>query len=164
MNDRRPYFTVHELLIMAALAALGGVSGSAVSWIGGIVHSVTGLPGGLQFMAGIHVLWLVLAVGLIRKTGAATMTGLLKGAVELLSGSKHGPIVFLLSALAGLCVDIVWTLTGRRNRLAAYMLAGGLGAASNLLVFKFVFALPAHRAVNVGLAAVLLVTKKRRGR
>ena len=32
--------------------------------------------------------------------------------------------------------------------------SGGAGAASNLLVFKFVFSLPSHRAVNVGLAAL----------
>ena len=150
----RHYFSLHDLLVMAALAALGGVSGSAVSWIGTSVHAVTGIPGGLQFMAGIHVLWLVLAVGLVGKPGAASATGLLKGAVELLSGNPHGLIVVLMSGLGGLCVDLVWVLTGRRDRLVAYMLAGGLGAASNLLVFKFIYSLPAHRMVTLGLAAL----------
>lgn len=153
-ESRRHFFTLHELLIMAALAALGGVSGSAVSLVGAAVHAAIGLPGGLQFMAGIHVLWLVLAVGLVRKPGAATVTALLKGTVELLTGNPHGLIVVLLSGLGGLTVDLAWVLAGRRDRLAVYMLAGGLGAASNLLVFKFMFSLPSNRAVNTGLWAL----------
>ncbi len=158
MNRRaRHRFTLHELLIMAALAALGGVSGSAVSWIGAWLHAVTGLPGNLQFMAGIHVLWLVLAAGLIRKTGAATMTGLLKGAVELLSGNPHGLFVVLMSALAGVVADAVWWVAGRRDRVLTYMLAGGLGAASNLLIFKVIVSLPNHRAVAGALAALALM-------
>ncbi len=139
---------------MAALAALGGVSGSAVSLVGAAVHAAIGLPGGLQFMAGIHVLWLILAAGLIRKPGAATMTGLLKGVVELLSGNPHGLIAVLMSALAGLTVDLVWVLAGRRERVALFVLAGGMGAASNILIFKLVFSLPSHRVVNLGLAVV----------
>jgi energy-coupling factor transport system substrate-specific component len=139
---------------MAALAALGGVSGSAVSWVGKALHTVTGIPGGLQFLAGVHVLWLVLAVGLIGKPGAATLTGLLKGAVELLTGNPHGLLVLLMSGLGGIAVDLVWLIVGRRDRLVTYLLAGGLGAASNLLVFKVIYSLPTSRAVNIGLAAL----------
>ena len=36
----RHFFSLHEALIMAALAALGGVSGSAVSWVGASLHAV----------------------------------------------------------------------------------------------------------------------------
>lgn len=142
---------------MAALAALGGVSSTAVSWIGASLRALTGLPGGLQFLAGIHVLWLVLAVGLVGKPGAGTVTGLLKGAVELFSGNSHGLLVFLLSGFGGVVVDLVWLVVRRRDRLLIYMLAGGLGAASNLLVFKFVFSLPSYRWVNLGLLLLAVV-------
>jgi energy-coupling factor transport system substrate-specific component len=152
MSRPRPhFFTLHELLIMAALAALGGVSGSAVSLVGAAVHAAIGLPGGLQFMAGIHVLWLILAIGLIRKPGTATVTAVLKGVVELLSGNPHGLIVVLLSGLGGVVVDLVWLLAARRDRLGVYLAAGGFGAASNLLVFKLMFSLPSNRAVTTGL-------------
>ena len=150
-QQRRHIFSLHDLLVMAALAALGGVSGSAISWIGAFLHRFTGIPGGLQFMAGAHVLWLVLAVGLIRKPGTAAITGLLKGAVELLSGNPHGLLVLFLSALGGCVVDLVWLLAGRRDHLVTYMLAGGLGAASNLLVLKIIYSLPSNHAVHVGL-------------
>jgi energy-coupling factor transport system substrate-specific component len=155
MNEsRRHFFLLHELLTMAALAALGGVSGSAISWIGASLRALIGLPGGLQFLAGVHVLWPTLAAGLVRKPGAATVTGLLKGAVEFFSGNPHGLIVVLVSGLGGLVVDLVWILMGRRDYLAVYMLAGGLGAASNVLVFRAVLSLPSHHAVNVGLWAL----------
>lgn len=148
---RRQLFSLHELLIMAALAALGGVSGSAVSMIRAAVHAVVVVPGGMQFAAGVHVLWLVLAVGLVRKPGVATATGLLKGAVELLSGNPLGLLVVIYSGLAGVGVDAIWLLLSGRDRPITYMLAGGIGAASNVLVLKFIASLPAHGAVQTGL-------------
>ncbi len=152
--DRQPrhFFSLYELLTMAALAALGGVSSSAVSLVGAAVHAVTGLPGGLQFMAGIHVLWLVLAVGLVRKPGSATVTGVLKGTVELLSGNPHGLLVVIYSTLAGIGVDAIWLLLGRRDRPFVFALAGGVGAASNVLMLKFIASLPAHRGLTAALA------------
>lgn len=150
----RHYFSLHELLIMAALAALGGVSGSAVSLVGRALFAAIGLPGGLQFLAGLHVLWLVLAIGLIRKPGAATATALLKGSVELLTGNPHGLLVLALSGLAGVTVDVVWLLAAGRNRPWTYVLAGGFAAASNLIIFKLIVALPDHRGVTIGLIAL----------
>jgi ABC-type thiamin/hydroxymethylpyrimidine transport system permease subunit len=93
----------------------------------------------------------------VRHSGAATATGLLKGTVELLSGNPHGLVVLLMSGLAGLVVDAVWLLCGRRDRLAVYVLAGGAGAASNLVVFKLVFSLPSQPVVGVALAALAMV-------
>ena len=126
-HSRHHFFSLHELLIMASLAALGGVCSTMMSNIRAAVHAVVGLPGGMQFTAGVHVVWLVIAVALVRKPGAATVTGLLKGSVELLSGNLHGLLVVLYAVLAGVCVDLVWLLLGRRDRPVTYLLAGGLG-------------------------------------
>jgi energy-coupling factor transport system substrate-specific component len=150
-------FSLRELLSMAALAALGGVSSSAVSWVGASLHAAIGLPGGFQFMAGIHILWLILAVGVVGKPGAATVTGLLKGTVEFLSGNPHGLIVVFISGLAGIFVDLGWLLSGLRHRLVVYMLAGGVGAASNLLIVRLLVGAPASRSVNLALLALALV-------
>jgi energy-coupling factor transport system substrate-specific component len=146
-------FSLHEVLIMASLAALGGVSSSAVSLVRDAVHAaVVFLPSGMQFLAGIHVLWLVLAVGLVRRPGAATITALLKGTVELLSGNPHGLLILLYSALAGVAVDAVWLLLGRRHHPLTYVLAGGLGATSNIVVLVFAASLPTQGGVLTGLA------------
>ena len=153
MNQaRRYFFTLHELLIMASLAALGGVSSSLIGMVRTTVHSL--LPfHGMQSLAGIHVLWLVLVVGLVRKPGAATITGLLAGAVELLSGNPHGLLSVAYAGLAGIVVDAVWIFFGGIDHPVVYMLAGGVGAASNVLVTKY--------AASLGdspvLASVLLI-------
>ncbi len=146
-RPRRHFFTLHELLIMAVLAALGGVSSSAISNVRVALHAVFPSPIGMQPLAGIHVLWLVIAVGLIRKPGAATVTSLLAGTVELLAGNPHGLLVVLYSGLAGVSVDAVWILLGGRDRPLTYVLAGGVGAASNVLVLAFGASLPAQGAV-----------------
>ena len=138
-HQHRYFFSVHETLIMAALAALGGVSGAAVSNVRAALHTFVVLPGGIgmQFLAGIHVVWLVLAVGLVRKPGAATITCLLQGGVEVLSGSPHGVLVLVYTGLAGLCVDLAWILLGRRDHLVVYVIVGALGTATNALVIPF---------------------------
>jgi hypothetical protein len=71
---------------MAALAALGGVVCTYVNAIGDASESVLGFAGTTQWAAGLRVLWLTLVVGLTRKQGAGTITGILKGGVELLTG------------------------------------------------------------------------------
>ncbi|MBN1963105.1 MAG: ECF transporter S component [Anaerolineae bacterium] len=143
MTSRRVYFSTRDLLMMAALAALGGVTGTYVNALGDAVQSVLGFAGTTQWAAGLHVLWLILAVGLTGKQGAGTITGVLKGAVELLTGNTHGLLVVLVDVVAGLLVDIGLLPFKRRDSLPAYAVAGGLAAASNVFVFQVFAALPA---------------------
>lgn len=138
----RYYFSTRDLLMMAALAALGGVSSTAVNALGDAVQAALGFAGTTQWAAGIHVLWLVLAVGLTRKSGAGTVTGLLKGAVELLSGNTHGLLVLLIDLAAGLLVDFAVLPFRRKDALLPLMLAGGLASASNVFVFQLFAAAP----------------------
>jgi energy-coupling factor transporter ATP-binding protein EcfA2/ABC-type thiamin/hydroxymethylpyrimidine transport system permease subunit len=156
-KPRSHFFTLHELLVLAALGALGGVTSSAVSMVRAALHAVFPFPGGMQILAGIHVLWLVVAVSLVPRPGAATAVGLLKGAVELLSGNPRGVLVLAYSGLAGLTVDAVWLLLGRRDRQSTYLLAGGLGAASNVPVLAASASLPGQNAVRGGLAVLASV-------
>jgi len=142
-GSRRYYFSTRDLLMMAALAALGGMISTYVNTIGDFVQSVLGFAGTTQWAAGLHVLWLILAVGLTGKQGAGTITGLLKGAVELLSGNTHGLLVVLVDIVAGLFVDLGFLPFRNKDSLPAHVLAGGLAAASNVFVFQLFAALPA---------------------
>ncbi len=153
----RQFFSLHELLVMAALAALGGVSGAAVSNIRAAMHSVIVIPVGAQPAAGVHVLWLVLAVGLVRKPGAATITGVLKGSVELLSGSPLGLPVMAYCVVAGVTVDLVWLLLARRHHVLTFILAGGAGTASNVLVLSCAASLNAKGQVSTALTTLAFV-------
>jgi energy-coupling factor transport system substrate-specific component len=129
--------------MMAALAALGGITSTAINAFGDFVQSIVGFAGTTQWAAGLHVLWLTLAIGLTGKQGAGTVTGLLKGGVELLSGNTHGVLILLVDLVAGLMVDLGFMPFRRKDRVLAYGLAGGLASASNVLVFQLFASLPA---------------------
>jgi energy-coupling factor transport system substrate-specific component len=155
MNRKHTYyFSTRDLLMMAALAALGGVTSTYINALGDLLQSVLGFAGGLQWAAGFHVLWLVLAVGLTRKLGAGTVTGVLKGVVELLSGNTHGLLVVLVDIVAGLLVDIGFLPFRDKDKLPAYLVAGGLASASNVLVFQLFAALPVD-ILSYGLIVLL---------
>ena len=143
MKQTRYYFSTRDLLMMAALAALGGVTSTYVNAIGDFFQSILGFAGTTQWAAGLHVLWLTLAVGLTGKQGAGTITGVLKGAVELLSGNTHGLLVVLVDIVAGVLVDLGFWPFRQKDARVAYALAGGLASASNVFVFQLFAALPA---------------------
>jgi len=142
---------------MATMAALGGVAGSTVSLLRATVHAVLVIPGGMQFLAGIHTLWVVMAAVLIRKFGAAMLTGVLQGSVEFLSGNPHGLFVLWYSGLAGLAVDLVFFLFRRHYSMATCALAGGLGSASNVLVIKLLGLLPPQGVASTALTVLALI-------
>ena len=152
------YFTTRDLLVMAVLAGLGGVASTAVNALGDLMQAMLGFAGTTQWAAGLHVTFLLLAVGLTGKVGAGTVTGCLKGGVELLSGNTHGVIVLLVDVAAGLLVDWVFFLVrGGRSRESrwGYLLAGGVAAASNVFVFQLFAAAPEDVLAFVwGIAAV----------
>jgi ABC-type thiamin/hydroxymethylpyrimidine transport system permease subunit len=139
---QRYHFTTRDLLIMAVLAGLGGVASTAINTLGASMRAVLGFSGTTQWAAGLHVVFLLLAVGLTGRGGAATTAGLLKGAVELLSGNTHGVIVLLINVAAGLIIDLVFFALGRRQARWIYILAGGLATASNVFIFQLIATAP----------------------
>jgi len=127
--------TTRDIATIAVLAALGGVMSSYVGFLGTSLNRLIGVPMGAgQPLAGLHVFWIVLAVVLTDRVGVGTSTGLLKGLVEMLSGSSKGALVVLLSLVAGLIVDLVWAASPRRGAVTTAV-AGGVSAASNIVVF-----------------------------
>ncbi len=74
------YFSTRDLLIMTVLAALGGVASTYINTISDAVQAAIGFAGGSQWAAGLHVIWIVLSVGILRKPGTGTITGIIKGA------------------------------------------------------------------------------------
>jgi ABC-type thiamin/hydroxymethylpyrimidine transport system permease subunit len=151
------YFTTRDLLLMAALAALGGIASTAINTLGDAVQSVLGFAGATQWAAGLHVLWLTLAVGLTGKLGTGSITGLLKGGVELLTGNTHGILVLLVDLVAGVLVDIGMLPFRRKDRLMPFAIGGGLASASNVFVFQLFAALPADVLVYGVLGTIGLV-------
>jgi ABC-type thiamin/hydroxymethylpyrimidine transport system permease subunit len=153
-TQRRYYFSTRDLLMMAALAALGGVTSTYVNSVGDLFQSILGFAGTTQWAAGLHVLWLTLAAGLTGRRGTGTITGVLKGAVELLSGNTHGLLVVLVDVVAGLLVDLGFLPFRHKDAIGAYVLAGGLASASNVFVFQLFASLPTDTLAYGALAVV----------
>jgi len=135
---RKPYrrFTSHELSLIIIFSALGGALSVPIGHAGNLLKTIPGIPfGSSQALSGLHVLWLVLAATLVRKTGSGTITGVLKGLIELVLFSFHGIFVLLISTIEGMIVDTVFIISRRTNTPWIY-LAGGLSSASNVAILQ----------------------------
>lgn len=136
---KKYYFSTKDLVAIAMLSALGGALSVYIGYLGNLVNTMAGVPFGAgQFMAGLHVLWIILAAGITKKKGAATMTGTVKGAIELFMGSTHGIVVVLVSICQGAIIDaILFSDKAKEDRnLVHYSAAAALSSASNFLVFQ----------------------------
>lgn len=138
-SETRPRFDVRDIVLMALLSAVGGVLSTYIGYLGNLVNRLFGVPFGAgQLIAGLHIIWPLLARAFVGRFGAGTLTGLTKGAVELFTGGTHGVVILLVSAVEGLFVDLGLGITRRRN-LPVTMLAGALASASNVLVFQAIY-------------------------
>jgi ABC-type thiamin/hydroxymethylpyrimidine transport system permease subunit len=133
------YFSTRDLLVIAVLAALGGVLSTYISYLANMINHLVGVPFGAgNVVAGLHVLWLLLMIAITRKVGAGLVGGALKGFVEFITGNPHGLVVVVISTIEGLGAEIgYWPF--RQYRTLAYMLGGGLGAFANVLVFQLLY-------------------------
>ena len=127
-------FSLFQWAMIAVIALLGLVTGKGATHLTALTEFTRGLPGGLQWLAGAHVLWLVVAAGLVRRPGAATVAGCLMGLMEFAAGSQHGLAVLMLAVAAGLAIDAVWLGQSGLGHLATVLLSGGVGAGSNVFV------------------------------
>ena len=140
---------------MAVLAALGGVTSTYVNAIGDATQAVLGFPGATQWAAGLHTIWIVLAMGILRKTGTGTVIGIIKGTVELMSGNTHGVIILLINLVAGLLVDFGFLIFHNKRLLSPYLVAGALSAGSNVIVFQLFATVPTN---ILAMTAILILT------
>ncbi|MDI7248175.1 MAG: ECF transporter S component [Bacillota bacterium] len=139
VKGRRYYFRTRDLVLISAVSSAGGVLSTYVGYLGNLLNKAFGVPFGAgQWMAGLHVFWFVLVRVAVGRTGAGTLAGVLKGTVEMFTGSTHGLPIVLISTIEGLLVDLA-LLPFTRPPLAALCIAGGIAAASNVVVFQALY-------------------------
>ncbi len=141
-TGKEHFLSTKDLVTIALLSALGGGLSTYIGYLGNLINRMVGVPFGAgQFMAGLHVIWIVLAVGITRKKGVGTLTGLLKGTVELFMGGTHGVVIVAVSLIQGILVDLfLFNDKTKENReFIPYSIAGGASAASNVFVFQAFF-------------------------
>ena len=143
---------------MAALAAVGGITSTYINMIGDFFQSFLGFAGTTQWAAGLHILWLMLAASMIRKPGAATTAGVIKGIVEFLTGNTHGLIVLIVNIAAGLIIDLVLIGNKQKRINLSFCLAAGISSASNIIVFQFFAAFPSDVLVLLAIISTSVVS------
>ena len=153
MKKNKFYFSTRDLMMMAALAALGGIASTYINMIGDFFQSLFGFAGTTQWAAGLHIIWLMLASVLVGKPGAASLAGVFKGFVELFSGNTHGILVVMVDIVAGLVIDLVLLLSKKRKPNLLFYLAAGLSSASNVIVFQVFASLPSDILAFIAIAA-----------
>ncbi len=138
-KTKRPYLSNRDLLVIAILSGIGGVMSTYIGYLANLLNTVLGVPFGAgQLMSGMHVFWIILAAGLVRKNGAGSAAGLLKGCIEFLTGGTHGIVIIIVCLVQGIIIDLV-LFVFRRYTLTYLALAGGLAAATNVLVFQILY-------------------------
>ncbi len=133
------YFKTNALVKIAIISALGGVSSTYIGYLGNLVNRVVGVPFGAgQILAGLHIFWIILGFGLVKKSGTCALVGVLKGFVELFTGGKLGVFVILLSGIQGIVADAAFLILRRKN-VYTFSMAGGIATAANVLIFQVFF-------------------------
>ncbi len=134
-----------QIVTIAILSALGGSLSTFIGYLGNLINLSLGVPFGAgQFMAGLHVFWIVLMRVLVPKNGVGTMGGLLKGTVEMFTGSTHGIVVVIVSLVQGIIIDIIGTIARNDqglngNSRVVWWLGAGVASASNVIVFQLFY-------------------------
>lgn len=108
-------FSIKDLILIAAMAALGLAVKAVITPLIHIVSAPLLIPGG-ALAGGLYMMWLPLAVGITGKRGAATLTGLIQAILVIITGvgGSHGLISLVSYSLPGLAIDI-WLLLSRHR-------------------------------------------------
>lgn len=88
-----------------------------------------------QILAGLHLIMLVFTALYLKRPGAATLTGAVKGLVEAVLFSFHGLPVIFMSVVQGAIIDVVLYTIGYGS--IAVILGCGLSAVSNVMFIQF---------------------------
>ena len=123
-----------DIALIAILSSAGGAISVPVGYVGNFLKGIPWLPfGSPQLLSGIHIIWLILGRMITKRPGAATLTGAVKGLVEVSLFSYHGIQVLPISVVEGLTADAALSVLGSGSPIKVAV-AGGLSSSSNVLV------------------------------
>ncbi len=137
--------STRDIVTIAILASLGGALSTFVGYLGNLINLSLGVPFGAgQFMAGLHVFWLVLIRAIVPKRGVGTAGGLLKGMIEMFTGSTHGIVIVVVSLIQGFVVDIGAAAAGSAEKPVdssriTWWIAAGVASATNVIVLQLFY-------------------------
>ena len=139
-------FTVRDLVLIAAMSALGIAIKPVVVPLAHLVSTPLMIPGG-ALAGGLYMMWIVVAFGLTGKHGTATLVGVVQAILVMISGvsGSHGAMSLVSYTVPGLLVDAVFLVLRREIESMPLALLAGLLAnlAGTVCVNVVFFSLPA---------------------
>lgn len=134
-------FSIFNLIIIAMCAGLGiAIKPIIVP----LVHIVTGplfIPGG-AVAGGLYMLFIVVAAGLVGKTGAATLTCAVQAILVIISGvpGSAGILSLVTYIMPGVMVDLLFVIIRHKGCCAfCCFLAGLVANLTGTFLTNFVF-------------------------
>lgn len=108
-------FSIKDMIIIAAMAALGLAVKAVLTPLIHLASAPLFIPGG-ALGGGLYMMWLVLAVGITGRLGAATLAGLVQAILVMLTGvgGSHGLLSLVSYTLPGIAID-AWLLISRHR-------------------------------------------------
>jgi len=108
-------FSVKDLIMIAAMAALGIAVKAVVTPLIHLASAPLFIPGG-AIGGGLYMMWLAVAAGITGKRGAASLAGLVQAILVILTGlgGSHGLFSLISYTLPGLAID-AWLLISRHR-------------------------------------------------
>ncbi|HCX60778.1 MAG: ECF transporter S component [Candidatus Cloacimonadales bacterium] len=131
-------FSVKDLILIAALAALGIAIKPLVGPFFKLISRPMGIPGG-SFAGGFYMMWLVLAIVIVQKPFTGIIFGIIQAFGILIFGiaGNHGALSLVSYTIPGLVADLVYLIFAKRNHMVSqiFMCAYANGAGALISVY-----------------------------
>ncbi|GIP40433.1 putative HMP/thiamine permease protein YkoE [Paenibacillus sp. J31TS4] len=125
---------LRDIVVMSSLSVVFAVVYLLFLQIGVVLTGFMG-PMGYEVLFGIWFIVSIIAAYILRKPGAALLSEVVAGAVEVLIGNAVGPILILSAFVQGLGAEAVFAATRYRSYSVRTLMLAGIGSA----VFSFVW-------------------------
>ena len=136
-------FTLHDLILIACLSAIGLAIKPIINPMVHIVSGAIRVPGG-SLSGGFLMMWMVLAKVLVNKPGSALLFGVTQGLTVMLLGffGSHGVFSIVSYALPGLMLEVAALAVKGRSlfTLCTYCVVANI--TGTILVAIFIMQLP----------------------
>jgi energy-coupling factor transport system permease protein len=132
-------YTTMDILVIAVIAAIGGVVNAygTGAWAK-FIEAAAG-PFGAALDNPFYIFWVIIAVLLIPKPGVAIVTSMLAGIVEVVAGSEDGSIVLVFTLLQGVGIELGFLIFRYRSNLPAALLGGALCGVGCAICLTWIF-------------------------
>ncbi len=134
-------FTVKDLIIISAMAALGIAIKPVVVPLAHLISTPLFIPSG-ALAGGLYMMWLVMAFGLTEKRGSATLCAIVQAILVVVTGviGSHGVMSLISYTMPGVMIDLGLLLIRHRCCcLPCCFLAGLLANVTGTVITNLIF-------------------------